>query len=204
MSLLIATPMFGRQCHAAHFESALRLKEEFCRAGMKHDWLTNTNDSLITRVRDCIASQFLNTDYDKLLFIDADIEFSPEDVALLWNMNAHVAVGAYRMKVPDAPLGVWRDGQLHDLEQFDEPVSVDYAGTGFMMIDRSVFEGLKRVVPEYEEGQVGPCWAFFQDPIEDGIHLSEDYAFCKRFREMGGEILCHPGVSLKHWGQWAY
>jgi len=204
LSLLIATPMYGRQCTHVYFESALSLKESLLQGGLDHDWLTNTNDSLITRVRDCIAAQFLETDYQKLMFIDADIEFSPEDVAKLWNLNAHVAVGAYRMKTPDSRLAVWKDGQLEDLEDFDEPVAVDYAGTGFMMIDRSVFEALKRVVPEYEEGRVGRCWAFFQDPIEDGIHLSEDYHFCKRFRESGGEILCHPGVNLKHWGQTAF
>lgn len=204
MSLLIATPMFGRSCHEEHFKSALALKESLVRGDLEHDWLSHENDSLITRCRDAIAATFLGTDFQKLMFIDADIAFSPEAVALLWNMNVPVAVGAYRMKVPDAPLSVWKDGRLVDASGFDGPTAVDYAGTGFMMIDRSVFEALQPHVPAYEEGRVGRCWGFFQDPIEDGIHLSEDYFFCKRFRELGGEIIWHPGVELTHWGQTAF
>lgn len=209
MSLLIATPMYGGQCTAAYCRSAISLKEALIQGGMEHDWLTNWNDSLITRVRDVIAADFLqNTDYKKLLFIDADIEFSPEDVALLWNLDTHVSCGAYRLKQPDSPLGVWRGGQLRDLEEFTDPVSVDFAGTGFMMIDREAFEALKPHVPEYEEGRVGKCWAFFQDPVVDlgqgNYHESEDYHFCRLWRERGGEVICHPGIDLTHWGQMGY
>jgi GT2 family glycosyltransferase len=109
------------------------------------------------------------------------------------------------MKRPGAPYAAWRDGKLvTDLAP--TPFAVDYAGTGFMMIRRSAFRKLKEAHPEwrYEEGHVGECWGFFQDPIEDGVHLSEDYFFCKRWRELGGEVLMHPEVKLKHHGAFAY
>lgn len=202
MSLLIATPMFGMQCHSKYFESCIELKEDLTNAGMEHDWLITTNESLITRARNTSVATFRGTGYQKLLFVDGDIEFSSEDVALLWNLNVPVACGAYRIKQPDSPLGIWRDGKLEPLES-EAPVAVDYAGTGFMMIDRSVFDQLEKAHPEwrYEEGMVGWSVAFFQDVIEDGIHLSEDYFFCKRWREHGGDVIVHPGCELTHWGQ---
>lgn len=223
MSLLIATPMYGGQCHTQHFKSCMALKEDLLRAGVEHDWLVLTNESLITRARNVCAREFLRTDYAKMIFIDADIEFNANDVALLWNLQESVACGAYRMKTPGAPLCVWRDGKLVEFES-DDPVETDYAGTGFMMVDRSVFEQMKAHVPEYREGcgdarvmddseEEGPSrlfaeyrttWGFFQDVIADGIHLSEDYFFCRTWRQMGGSIWMHPGCKLTHWGQCGY
>lgn len=208
--------MFGAQCHARHFESCLALKEEFTRAGVEHDWLVTTNESLIPRARNTSAATFLNTDYQKLLFIDADIEFSPNDVALLWNQDAYVIAGAYRMKRPDAPPpSAWVEGKLQPVERMtvegDKPFKVDFAGTGFMMIDRDAFVRLQRAHPEwkYVEGHIGECWAFFQDPIvmhDDGerYHESEDFHFCRAWRQLGGDLWVHPGVQLTHWGQYGY
>lgn len=207
MSLLIATPMYGGMCHERYFASCMELKESLIHGGMDHDWLTTTNESLITRARNTSAASFLKTSFQKLMFIDADIEFRAEDVAMLWNMNLAVVCGAYRMKTQDSKLSVWKDGKLVEADGFSEPTAVDYAGTGFMMIDRSVFEVLMENHPQWEhqEGNIdGNCWGFFQDPIEDGFHMSEDYFFCKRWRELGGEIIWHPQVKLTHWGQCGY
>ena len=204
---MIATPAFGRQVTLSYFESSLRLAEELISKGIPHDWLMTGNESLITRARDTSAAEFLKSEFERLLFIDSDIEFKVSDVIRLWNLDADIAVGAYRVKKVDSHLTVWKDGKLTDLDQFIEPVEVDYAGTGFFMVKRHVFEKLIELHPdwEYMEGQKGGrCWAFFQDPIEDGIHLSEDYFFCKRSREAGFKIICDPKIHLKHWGSFAY
>lgn len=193
---------------APHFKSCMALKDAFHEAGFEHDWLITTNESLITRARDTSAAAFLDTDFQKMLFIDGDIEFKPEDVAMLWNLDAPVAVGAYRLKHPGSKLLAWISGELKEASDYNEPTPVDFAGTGFMMIDRQVLEDMKAHVPEYLEGRGADnkaarrkCWGFFQDPIMEDTHLSEDYFFCLTYREkMGGEVLWHPHISLKHWG----
>lgn len=207
MSLLVCTPMYGGMCTSAYFSSALRLKESLMEAGVDHDWLIGRNESLITRARNSCVATFLETDYRKLLFIDADIEFTPDDVACLWNMDEKVAVGVYAMKKPDEQwYAVWKDGVLvKDLDRFRGPVEVDYAGTGFMMIDRSVFEEMD--APEYDgPGPEGlrKEKAFFDTGVVDEVYVSEDYWFCMKWREMGGKIVAHPGVRLKHWGTYGF
>ena len=204
MSLLIATPCYAGMCHSAFLESCLSLEATLTQVGLDHSWLLTKNESLITRGRNTSATKFLQTHYERLLFIDSDIEFTAEDVAKLWNIDspgADVAVGVYRMKREGSPYAAWVNGSLiEDLPS--DPMEVDYAGTGFMMIKRSVFTRLMRSHPEWKyEESIGECWAFFQDPIEDGIHLSEDYFFCKRVREMGMKVVMDPSVRLKHWGQ---
>lgn len=205
MSLLICTPMYNAHCTAPYFKSALNLQEELLRAGVEHDWLIQRNESLITRARMAAVAEFLKTRYRCLLFIDGDIEFEPVEVSKLWNLDAPVAVGAYPMKQVGVPTGAWVDGELVDLRDLEGPTAVDYAGTGFMMVKREVFERLMELHPNWEhETKQGAGWGFFQDPLEDGIHLSEDYFFCKRAREAGFEITLEPSIRLKHWGMHGY
>jgi hypothetical protein len=152
---------------------------------------------------------FLKTDYQKLMFIDADIEFQPDDVAKLWNMDVPIACAAYPMKRQDAPLSAWIGGELvSDLDQYEGPVAVDFAGTGFLMIDRKVFEEMKESRPEevHIEGQdLTECFTWFNTTVEEDkadrkVYLSEDYFFCKRARELGYSIFMEPTIRLTHWG----
>jgi hypothetical protein len=206
VSILFCTPAYGGQVTLGYFNSCLELRESLIQAGVKHNWLTTQNESLITRGRDCLVAQFLRTDYERLMFLDADIEFRPEDVARLWNMDVPIAAGVYPMKRKDAPLAAWRDGKLLRLEDCpSEPFDVDYIGTGFLMVHRAVFESLKDAHPDwkYEDG-IGEVWAFFQCPVEDGILLSEDYFFSKRVRELGYSIIVDPSIRLGHIGSYTY
>lgn len=202
--------------------SCMLLKKELSAAGIEHEFLTLGKESLITRGRDVIAASFRNeTPWLYLLFVDADIEFRPGDVALLWNLcldGADIACGAYRHKNVESRRAAWVDGKLRDVEEFKEPFEVDYAGTGFMMIARKTFDRLEQLHPEWvydegfplEEKKPGAmrCVAFFQDPIEDSpfgrFKLSEDYFFVKRAREAGMKCVMHPAIHLKHWGPYAY
>jgi len=194
--------------NTAHFQSCLNLKEELTKVGFKHDWLLGANESLVTRARNEMAATYLGSEYERLMWIDADIEFSPDDVAALWNLDTDIAVGVYQMKnLSQTRYAAWYKGKLvEDLNQFqDGQIEVDYAGTGFMMIKRHVLEQMIKAYPRTRyTGPHGPVHALFDTSIEDDTYLSEDYFFCKRWRELGGKITMDPMVRLKHWGTYAY
>ena len=191
---------------AQYLASVINLKHELVKSGLDHDFLISWNESLITRGRDKMARTFLkDTQFERMLFIDSDIQFSPEDVAKLWNLDADIGVGAYRNKKADQIKGAWVNGKLVPLESLKGPTEVDYAGTGFMCIKRQVFDKLAELHPQWEhEENEGKLFAFFQDPIEDGIHLSEDYFFVKRAKEAGFKCTLDPTINLTHWGQYGY
>ena len=108
----------------------------------------------------------------------------------------------------------WTGGKLVRLEDLEEkkgPFIVEYAGTGFMMIARPVFEKMKkefevdaRNALEYETKDGKTAWAFFDTELRNGCYLSEDYLFCERWRDMGGSIWMDPTVRLLHHGAFAY
>jgi hypothetical protein len=183
----------------------MNLKEDLTNMGLGHDWLIGTNESLVTRARNEMTATFLTTNHTHMMWLDADIEFSTDDVAKLWNMQADIAVGCYAMKKPNEQwYAAWKDGELvKDLDQFDGPVEVDYAGTGFMLIKRIVIETLAKSEPSYE-GPNGRVPALYMTPIHNDGFESEDYHFCRLAQDADFQIIMDPSVRLKHIGQYAY
>jgi hypothetical protein len=91
-----------------------------------------------------------------------------------------------------------------------------YAGTGFQLIKRNVFERMIKAYPEtkYKALHAFPrpsqpsdnLYALFDcmiDP-ETGVYLSEDYAFCRRWRAIGGEIWLDLQSQLTHTGSYSF
>lgn len=89
------------------------------------------------------------------------------------------------------------------------------AGTGFMMISRQAILKMLKAYPELKYnndvslgGQdLGDnFYALFDtmiDPI-DRRYLSEDYTFCRRWQEIGGDIWLDPSISLNHYGHFRF
>ncbi len=136
--------MYGGQCTEPFSHSKDRTVLELEKVGIGWDWLTERNESLVHRARMEMTATFLRrSEFSHLFWIDADMDWEPEHVAALWNLNADVAVGLYSMKRPDMPLSAWKDGRLVRIEDCPkEPFEVDYAGTGFMLISRKAIEAI--------------------------------------------------------------
>jgi hypothetical protein len=186
---------------APHMESCLSLSADMSLLGLDFDWHIIWNESLVHRARMEMTYSFLQTDFKAMMWLDADIDFKSDDVAKLHNLDADIAVGVYPMKKEGEDwYAAWKDGELvKDLDQFKEPIEVDYAGTGFMMIKREVIETLAKDAPTFQ-GKKGQVPALYLTPIRDGVLFSEDYFFCERARGAGYKIMMDPSVKLGHWG----
>jgi len=97
----------------------------------------------------------------------------------------------------------------------NQPVEIFNGGTGFMLIKRGVFEKLADVVPGYSNdvidlggmlSQSESIKEYFTTSIEPGTNrlLSEDYHFCRIWRENGGQVFAAPWCQLAHIGTYAF
>jgi hypothetical protein len=94
----------------------------------------------------------------------------------------------------------------------NDPVPVTEVGTGMLFIKKEVFEMMKPHCPQYmlntstgvfDKSQM--VTEYFTTSItEDGILLSEDYHFCRKYRELGGEVFAAPWVSIVHAGEYIF
>lgn len=128
--------------------------------------------------------------------------------------KARRAMAAGRTDVPAASLDY-----VLEIEDPDRIVVVNgftrvrYAGTGFLMIRRHVLEAMCRhpayaglqFFREHSHDALAASqnrFALFECMIDPatGTYLSEDFAFCKRWTDIGGEIWADIQSSLDHVG----
>ena len=96
------------------------------------------------------------------------------------------------------------------LKSPNDIVEVQYIGTGLMLISRNVFETIKEKVKQYkcDQPKVGsivfgdPIYDFWQAVIDEESErlLSEDYYFCKLWKNAGGKVYLAPYVKVQHVG----
>lgn len=206
-SVLIGTPMFGGLAYY-HYVGSMMDTTGYCVAtGIRLKAQFIANESLIGRARNRIAQMFLASQADKLLFIDADLGWTVPDFTRIIESNKLVVGGTYPGKAFPIELmanalpehNETFDFRVRSLEQLQElgtkygnsrgEVEVRHVPTGFLMIDRSVFEKLKPHVRTYHSHALGTkeeveMWDFFPSGAQpSGEYESEDWAFCRLVRE---------------------
>ena len=86
MSVLIALPCYGGLVSDKTAKGLFNLGKDLRSNNIDHGLITLANESLITKGRSRIANFFMNnTQYEYVMFIDADVGFTSEDVLKLFN-----------------------------------------------------------------------------------------------------------------------
>jgi hypothetical protein len=231
--LVVATPCFGGQVSSIYASSIFRLQHALrSKSNVELKVQLRDGDALITRARANLMTLFLDDPAaTHFLFVDADIGFEPEQVFRLIESGADVVAGVYPIKrvnwdkarrVIENRRSNVSSAALDYVLEIDNPdhvavvngfTRVRYAGTGFLMIRRHVFEKMC-AHPAYAPLQffrehsldalAGSCnrFALFECMIDPstGTYLSEDFAFCKRWTDIGGEIWADLESRLDHVG----
>jgi hypothetical protein len=232
--VVVATPCFGGLVNQSYMLSILKLVQQAAAGEFDIDVVMLGGDSLITRSRSVLVSRFLdNPRATHLMFVDADIAFEPDQFLRLLRFGKDFVAGAYPLKQIDwravprralageplAAAGLSYVGQICEGDQLRCEggfATAKYAGTGFQLIRRRVFERLIGAHPELkfkavhtltnEAPNSDNLYALFECAIdpESGAYLSEDYAFCQRWRALGGEIWLDLQSKLTHAGMSYY
>ena len=233
-SLLLCTPCYGGMANIIFFNSLLRLQTACRDRGVALEILLTGGDALITRARSRMASDFLETSHTHLLFVDADIGFSADQVFRLIGADRDLIGGVYPLKRIDwdkarqAALDGLRDIQaasvgyvVRFIPSATNSVELDengfgrvaYVGCGVMMVKRHVVQAVVDAHPQLVAkmrdlagGDVGLTPMIFDTMIEPetGELLSEDYAFCRRWRDLGGQIHADFHSRFTHSGHTTY
>ena len=98
MKVMIATPMYGGQCDGAYTDSILKAQKYFAQNGIEMEYNFLFNESLIQRARNRLATTFLKSDADYLMFIDADQAFEALWIKELMETGKDLIAGVVPMK----------------------------------------------------------------------------------------------------------
>jgi glycosyltransferase involved in cell wall biosynthesis len=191
--IFLGMPMYGGMLAEATMHGLLDLQQWCMRVGVGLRFQSMGNESLITRARNTIVSMMMDqTDFaaTHLLFIDADIGFTSQNIERLLCAEKDVACGVYPRKHlhleklkdifndnPDATPDEIEAKCLGYNINFDDPKNlkgeygffkVNEAATGMMLVKREVFRTMMKKFPERK---------YETDQIVNGVHYRSDNCY---------------------------
>lgn len=205
INLIIVTP--GHSVMAAYLKSLLAATRELEARGIT--WaFSQEYASHVANAREMSlngdSQNFLddsrpfkgNVTYDKILWIDSDIAFTPEDVIKAYESEHDIVSGAYTLangEVVAYMLDELRPFTMEEVKALNEPLEIHSAGMGFMAVKQGVFESLSR--PWFQS--VNDIFTQGDKTFEFFI-TGEDISFCKRAKTNGFKIWLDPSIKLIH------
>ena len=179
------------------------------RISQKYSSMVNAARCLVAGadvMRGSIQKPFDGIQYDYMMWIDSDIQFTVDNFFALYEMDKDIASGWYAQ--PGAPNGNYftpvvekmdtnyflSNGyfqflRVKDFELKKSAFVADYIGCGWVLIKNGVFEKLP--YPWFAPRKI-QLNATIQDMC------SEDVAFCLDAREAGFELWVNPRVRVGH------
>jgi hypothetical protein len=201
----IAIPAYTGQIHLGTMRSILT---DLLALDARGDVVTvfdECGNALLADARAVMVAKFLASEATDLVFVDADVCWEAGALLKLVDAPVDFVAGIYPQRKDPITYSVqWLDKK----ELWADPKTglIEVAGVpaGFMRVTRSMLE---RMIAHYPETEFyvetlddHKAYALF-DPWRDGVmKFGEDYSFCRRWREMGGQVWMAPEIKLGHCG----
>jgi hypothetical protein len=166
--IFIGIPCYNGLISASTFVGLVEVFKWCLENKIEYHYSLLTTDSLVSRARNTLATQFLDAEsFSHLFFVDADIGFSINNFTRLLEYNKDMACGIYPSKkinwnrsVKLSNDKITPDTLLNYNVNFIDPsniiidnlgfAQIQEAATGFLLIKRKVFETLKDKYPNYK------------------------------------------------------
>jgi len=183
--------------------------------------------SLVTHGRNLLTAGFLDSGFDYMLFVDADVAFKPEAVMRMLVPKKDIICTPYRIKnKPEISEYAVKFKDPKDINILEwDLVEIEEGPAGLMMIHRRVYERLMDKHPELKinfdkptrekmnkeigamEDAIARYMYNFWDTtfnLETGEWKGEDLSFCNRATDAGFKIYANLDSWTTHHGSWGW
>lgn len=212
----VATPAGDDRFGRDYVTSIMNTKTTLEHFGAQFHWAVYPNCSDLCHVRNKILGEFVRGEkYTHLLKIDSDMGWEASDVMRMLSFDKDFIAGVgCKKKLPLEWCASNRsdtDGVMQPVHMFYEGgtllANVNYVGAGFVMITRAC---AVKMLEAYDNLSYTDCYdqqreCGLYDPviIVNGDYREryfDDFAFCYRWRQIGGKVTIVPDIHLKHNG----
>lgn len=216
----VATPAGDGRFGGDYVTSLMNTKTTLEHFGAQFYWAYFPNCSDLCHIRNKILGEFVRAEkYTHLLKVDSDMGWEPADVMRMLTFNKDFIAGVgCKKKIP----AEWCVSNRSDINGETLPVvmhpngdtllaEVQYVGAGFVLISRAC---AIRMLEAYRDLSYIDCYdkvreVGLYDPVtiinEDyRERYFDDFAFCYRWRQIGGKVYVIPDIHLKHMGNYTF
>lgn len=206
----IAVPAYTGTVHLATMRSIISEVLLLRDAGVAFTFHDETGSALIGDCRALVCAKFLASGATDLVFVDSDVAWEAGALLKLVNHPVDFVAGIYPQRCePESYPVSWM--LTRDTLQADPEtglLEVEGVPAGFTRMSRAMLEKMVGFYPNTEfysaDAPNERAWALF-DPYRIGkLKLGEDYAFCRRWRDIGGKVWVDPEIRMGHIGNKAF
>lgn len=205
--IMIAMPAYTGVVHMGTMRSLMTDIIALIQRGDRFTFVDDIGNAAIADCRGVIATKFLASDCDELVFIDSDVAWGKGSLLKLIDHPVDLVAGIYPQRVDplawtckwdESKTELWADPETGLLE-------VEAIPTGFMKISRNCLEKMVEAYPQMYYHHSAPnkrFYSLFESYIEPGTEnkYGEDYSFCYRWKSIGGKIWIDPEIGMGHIG----
>lgn len=212
-SIFIALPAYDFKVSLKLAVSLARFAQSAPQHGINIQIGSICGCSVVSRARNLLAQDMLESDCDFLMFIDSDINFEPEDIFRLmaWGTDPKKGIVAAVPRTRNekknyiATLDYDENGEL--TMNAMGLVRAKRVATAFMLVRREVFVQMAEAHPEwqyYDHRSERTLTAMFDFEVTEEGYMGEDFLFCDRARDLGFDVWIDPSITLGHMGVQEY
>lgn len=170
-------------------------------AGWDDYMVPEVGNPYISAARAKMLRKALDAGADVIVFLDHDLSWRPNDLLKLIETKGDVVAGTYRFKSDEISYMGTINSDIHGRPVLREDgcISATLVPAGFLKITTACVD---RFMTAYPDLCYGEKYKQSVDLFNHGAHKGnwwgEDYAFCRNWREAGGEIWLVPDLQLDH------
>lgn len=186
---------------SAYLESMALTVPVLLEAGWSAALALEIGNAYISVARAVLMRKALNSYADIIVYIDHDVSWKPEDLLRLIETDGDVVAGTYRYKTDEEEKYMgWMDVREHAIQQRDDGCfRATHVPAGFLKLTRHAVNQFMEAYPHLVYGEKCiPHIDMFNHGAINGIWFGEDYAFSKRWTEIGGDIWLVPDINITH------
>ncbi len=228
--IAIATPAYGEIFYSSYVQSLFRLVRGLERAKIPSTFASISYADIVESRSFLLTRWYDKTDATHLLFVDADMGYEPQLVLDMLRFDKPLVGVVYPKREIDldryaklvsegrssesararAHNFIYRSNARSNLPDRNGFIEVDGCGAGILLVRRDCVDEMLKRFPELSDAgakktspiarELDRLIRCFEPLMVDGARLSEDYAFCHRWRQCGGTVYANIAYEISHVG----
>jgi hypothetical protein len=177
-------------------DSLRDMMPEITAAGWKSGMVSEIDNAYISAARATMCGKAIRAGATDIVFIDHDVSWPVGTMLKLLEAPGDVVGGTYRFKQDEEKYMGTLFAGTRWVDKHGRIKMVNLPG-GFLRVTRRAVKQLMRAFPELIYGRKRD-FDLFNHGAYKGVWWGEDYAFCRRWLEIGEDVWCLPDLDITH------
>lgn len=200
----IAIPAYTGTIHLGTMRSIISDMLLLAERGDRVTIFDESGNAMIGDCRGLIVAKFLDGDGTDLVFVDSDVIWEAGALVKLVDYPVDFVAGLYPQRRDPIDF-CCRWPAKPDIELSEHGlIEVDGVPAGFMRMGRAMLEKMTHqyadTVFHCDQAPNKEAYDLFGPYRVGRLKFGEDYAFCRRWRDIGGQIWVDPEIRMGHVG----